>query len=292
MPDSRLNMAERDVQHPFIKSRFFSALTLAVLALGFQCWLASRRPALDLSPRLASLRYDRVELAPMGDGARLVGAWSVSVDDPRFGGLSGLAIERGRLLALSDSGILFRLDPPGAGGRADVRALPAVAGDPRVKAGRDSEAMARDPFGRGWWVAFEGRHALLLFDQRFTRLLRRVSLGGHGFSRNRGVEALFARNGRLTAIPETAGISDATLMPDGQVALLHRWFGATGFGARIVIGERSWRLPVAPVDNAEGIAAAPLPDGGTRLWIVTDNDALPMRRTLLLAVDVPPAAGR
>jgi len=288
MADSRLNGAEHRVQLSFIKSTFFSALIPFALVLAFQQWLAARRPPLDLSARLARVDYAPVALASPGQGLRLAGAWAVKVDDPRFGDLSGLAVEQGKLLGLSDSGFLFRLDPPGGAGRASIQALPAVAGDPRVKAGRDAEAIAPDPRGRGWWVAFEGRHALLLYDRGFTRLLRRVPLAGYGFGKNRGVEALVARGGGLTAIPEAAGVSDAAVMPDGRIALLHRWFGPAGFGAKIVIGNRSWRLPVAPYDNAEGIAAAPLPDGGTRLWIVTDNDALPLRRTLLVAVDVSP----
>lgn len=291
MPDSRLNVAERSVQHPFIKSSLFSGLALIGLVLGFQSWLAARRPLLDLSPRSATVRYERVSLSSPRNGARLAGAWSVAVDDRRFGGLSGLALADGRLLALSDSGFLFMMDLPGTGRRTEIRALPSVPGDPRAKAGRDSEALAPDPLGRGWWVAFEGRHSLLFYDRRFTRLLRQVSLDGHGFTRNRGVEALVASGGRLTAFPEATGISDATVLPNGQVAWLERWFGSAGFGAKLVIGERSWSLPVAAYDNAEGIAAAPLPNGGTRLWIVTDNDALPYRRTLLLAVDLSSTGG-
>ena len=35
------------------------------------------------------------------------------------------------------------------------------------------------------------------------------------------------------------------------------------------------------------LAAAPLADGGTRLWIMTDDDFSASRRTLLVAIDVP-----
>ena len=46
-------------------------------------------------------------------------------------------------------------------------------------------------------------------------------------------------------------------------------------------------LPLAPLDNAEGLAVERLPAGGIRMWIVTDNDFAGYRRTLLLAADVP-----
>jgi len=46
-------------------------------------------------------------------------------------------------------------------------------------------------------------------------------------------------------------------------------------------------LSLGPTANVEGITAEPRPDGGTRLWLVTDNDFRPRAPTLLVALDLP-----
>src|SRR5690606_15457194 len=108
------------------------------------------------------------------------------------GGISALASDRGRLLALTDSGTLVRLPRPGQGNRASLRDLPSGPGNPGFKRNRDSEALARDPAGRGWWVAFEQWHQLWLFDAGFDRVLGRIDLGRGRWRANRGVEAMAA----------------------------------------------------------------------------------------------------
>ena len=47
----------------------------------------------------------------------------------------------------------------------------------------------------------------------------------------------------------------------------------------------TWTAP-ATVDNFEGIAAVRRPDGGVRLYILSDDNFNPGQRTLLLAFDV------
>jgi hypothetical protein len=39
------------------------------------------------------------------------------------------------------------------------------------------------------------------------------------------------------------------------------------------------------VDNLEGVAAVPRPGGVTRFYLVSDDNASPQQRTLLLAFD-------
>jgi len=46
-------------------------------------------------------------------------------------------------------------------------------------------------------------------------------------------------------------------------------------------------LSLGPTANVEGITAEPRPGGGTRLWLVTDNDFRPRAPTLLVALDLP-----
>ncbi|MFL6773674.1 MAG: esterase-like activity of phytase family protein, partial [Sphingomicrobium sp.] len=127
----------------------------------------------ELGPRSARLALEPVRLDPRGFAPlHLAGAWRLTSDDPRFGGISALALDGGSLLALSDSGVLVRFAKlEGSTVSAAIRELPDGPGDPRFKSRRDSEAIVRDASGRGWWVAFENRNELWLYDGGFARPL-------------------------------------------------------------------------------------------------------------------------
>lgn len=259
-------------------------LALVLLIAGAAAWLRAERPPLDLAPGSETVRWEPVDLN--SGGVVLAGAWRLHAGDRRLGGFSGLALDRGRLLGLTDGGMLAWLPLPGEGGRALVRPLPAVAGDPGRKPGRDSEALAAD--ADGWWVAFEQNHQIIRYDRDFRRALRRVRLRDTGFRPNRGVEALVAGS-RLRLYPEQSGVSDAVRLSDGTVLLLKRRFGFRGFTASLEgPGGETIRLPVGPFDNPEGMTAEPRPGGGHRIWVITDDDQTRWRRTLLLAIDLPP----
>lgn len=301
MPDSGSPGAERPVQQLFRKSWLFSGLLLiaVILAAHDQFRVPTlRQPGL---PALAAIEY-RGEGAVGGSVGkfRIVGSWTVAVDDPRFGGVSGLALDGDRLLTVTDSGVVVRLPKPGAGSSAEIRDLPDGPGDPRFKRNRDSEALAADPAGRGWWVAFENRHSLWLYDQGFRRALRRVDLGRLGLRANRGVEGLAGSGGNRLflfrewggLLPVGTGVSDAASGPDGTLWLTTRSFGLNGVVNRLgryaegrVIDPVV--LPLGPLDNVEGIAAEASGSGGIRLWLITDNDFSATRPTRLIALEMP-----
>ena len=276
----------------FRKVHLFNYLCLPALILLAAIWLRDHRPPLGTRPATAGVRWVPVVLPPITDGrARLAGAWRLQSNESRLGGFSGLAIDRGGLLAVTDSGMLAWLPTPPGPGRATLRPLPAVSGNPRTKIGRDSEALARDPRG-GWWVAFEQHHQLIRYDSEFGDALQRIDVDDPGFRRNRGIEALRVEGTQIRWFAESSGVSDAASMPDGRRLLLHRGWGLKGARAALSgLGGPEIRLPVGPLDNAEGLAARMLPSGATRLWIVTDNDFRPWRRTLLIAVDLPADGG-
>jgi hypothetical protein len=323
MPDSRLNGPEQALQHSFRKNRFFSDLAIgaillaAILAIAF--WLKGTpdradRPARAAPVRFAPVRFDPAGFAPL----RFVGAWNVEVDDPRFGGVSALALDGGHLLALTDSGSLIRLPKPGEEGRALVSDLPAGPGAPGFKANRDSEALSRDPAGRGWWVAFEQWHQLWLYDPSFRRVLTRINLGVDRWPHNKGVEAMIADRDGLLLFPELGDewlrisrgqirshtftspygyISDGLRMPDGRLLLVTRNMAFEGIEKRLVeVKQRGSSImlhSLAPLelgafDNVEAIAAEPDPGGRTRLWLMTDNDFRGSQATLLIALDYAP----
>ena len=272
----------------FRKTGLFSSLVLAAAIVAAEAWHRSHRRPLDLSPARVAVRYEPVAIGTIAGPARLVGAWRVRASDGRFGGVSGLAIDRGQLLALSDAGMLLWLDRPGMAHPAvTIRALPAVPGPANRKIGRDSEALLRDPAGRGWWVAFEQFHSVVLYDSAFERLLKRIPIFNSAFTDNHGIEALAANHGRVRWLAESTEASDAALLPDGTTILLKRRIGLTGVSSWLERDGKRLALPLHWSDNPEALTAEPLPNGGIRLWIMTDNDLRAWRRTLLVAIDLP-----
>ena len=272
-----------------MKSSVFKCLLMAGLILASSSWIRRlpNRPA--GSDRTIDLSYRPVPASALSvRGAIIAGMWEVEADDPRLGGVSGLAASRGKLIAITDSGTVLWLDRPGPGARISLHDLPAVAGRPDRKSGRDAEAIVHDPGGRGWWVAFEQRHSLLHYDEDFSRLFERRPIS-NDLPANRGVEALYVDvAGNLVGMVEASGASDATRLPDGRLALLERTAGPFGLRSRVIARNLDLPLPLGPLDNPEAITAERKADGGTRLWVMTDNDFRSGRPTLLIAVDLAP----
>lgn len=225
------------------------------------------------------LAIDAAPVAPGPGGVAAVGALSfrgglhLRSDDPRFGGVSGLAAaaDGGAFVSVTDSGHWVVGALVWRGGRlagvANARILPLrdAAGAPFAdKRDGDAEALARAPRG-GWIVAFERRH----------RLLRYAAPGGPGvpagpapdFSAlpsNRGVEALAALDGGALFVLAEAGAasglrpawivdggvlssfdypahpffrpSGAARLPDGRIAVIERGYApAVGVKARLML---------------------------------------------------------
>lgn len=98
--------------------------------------------------------------------------------------------------------------------------------------------------------------------------------------------------------------TDAATLPDGRVAILLRAVRMMppGFLAKIAIADpadiaagKDWRAreiariaAPAPVDNMEGIAVSERGDGALDLWLVSDDNAVSLQRTLLLKLSYRP----
>ena len=179
---------------------------------------------------------------------------------------------------------------------------------------QDAESLARDPRGRGWWVGYEQRHSVWLYDDSLSQARVAIPLHRPDWWRNRGVEALVADGDGLLALAENgreairvdgkgihdamikAGwdIADAARAPDGSAWLLLRSKGPEGITQAIApliqfrtgyrIGD-AWSLPKAAFDNYEGMVIQSRP-GGWRFWLVTDDGHRFKARTLLVALDL------
>ncbi len=311
--------AERGVQRQFRMRAFIASLILVTVVLQAHRWFLLFPNHHELGWRTARIEFrpiafDSASLAPF----KLAGAWQLTSDDPRFGGISALAIDRGRMLALTDSGVLVRFSAPGQPqGPAWIGELPDGPGSPDFKRNRDSEALLRDPDGRGWWVAFENRDELWLYDAGLGHALKRIQLGDHGWGSNRGVEGLAAEGASLLLLPESGNsllrvtgtqarlvpiadargrISDVAAVGPGQYLAIERRLTPLGFRNVLVQLEktasgyqfgRRTALPLGPLDNVEALALERLPNGTCRLWLMTDDNVQPPLRTLLIALDMP-----
>ena len=308
--------AERAVQ-PKFRNRQLAAglLLLAAIAL-FDAWLGRFPDRHELGWRTARIEFDPVPLAASFGPLRLAGAWRLTSTDPRFGGVSSLAVDGGQLVALTDAGALIRFRP--GSNSAQIGELPDGPGPGGFKRNRDSEALVRDSLGRGWWVAFENRDQLWLFDQSFGRALRRIDLGERGWGVNRGIEALATEGDALLLLHEDgdrvlrvtgtrartlsiAGgrgrVSDAAAITPRRYLVVERrvtplgfhnalvWLEKTGPGYRF---GRRIPLPLGAFDNLEAIAVERRPGGILRLWLITDDNFQRPFRTLLIALDWPP----
>ena len=315
MRDSRLNEAERGLQHLFRKSRLFNGLLVFGVVLATYLPIRALPDRRSLPARTIGLEFQPIELPPTASPLRLAGAWVVTADDPRFGGLSALAVDGGSFIAVSDLGAVLRFDPPSADKPqlllSDLAVGPGLAGR---KTSRDAESLARDPRGRGWWVGYEQRHSLWLYDGGFRKALAAVPVRRPDWWRNRGIEALVADGDGLLALAENgreairldgnglhgsrleAGwdVADAARAPDGSAWLLLRnkgWEGIAQAIAPLIRSSQGYRigeampLPKAAFDNFEGIAIAARP-GGSRFWLVTDDGHRFKARTLLVAFDL------
>jgi hypothetical protein len=217
---------------------------------------------------------------------------------------------RGRLAGLREARLRPLTDEDG-------RPLPALG-----KNEADAEGVAELANGDRL-VSLEGDHRILLYPAAGGPP-RRAPAPPESFPGNLGMEALAADpqagpdgylvggeasgrtwtcrlsggcvEGITVAKPPEAGLTATAPLPGGRRAYLLRSFSVTT-GVRVVLriaaadGATLDELILAPpltVDNFEGLAALPRPDGSLRLYLLSDDNFSSLQRTLLIAFDWRP----
>ncbi|PZO05564.1 MAG: Tat pathway signal protein [Alphaproteobacteria bacterium] len=190
------------------------------------------------------------------------------------------------------------------------------------KADGDAEGLAVTDDG-DLLISFERHHRIWNYGAAAAPSSRPSSTGHPDvtFNLNDGMEGLSVRNGGWRVAGESGGVWDCTsaacnvVTPVPDPRLIDETYRITGMdrdptGKGFIIVQRSYRPPLdaraqirrmavdgslGPVllelklpgttDNFEGIAAVALA-GGTRVYLLSDDNHSPMQRTLLLAFDL------
>jgi hypothetical protein len=215
-------------------------------------------------PAISTIHFAPVPLDDSDLGRRRLGGlvwlggWKLTSNDRRFGGVSAMELDGGRVTAFSDAGWRFVFDLPrggtvpaaisGAEVRAEIGPLPEGPGDKDYKADRDIESMIQS--ADSVWLGFERRNAVWRFDRRdwhvtswaAPRPMRRWPV-------NRGPEAMLRlADGRFLVFIEGLGSQK-----ESEVLLFS--------GDPSVPGTPWVRLHYAKPAGYRTSDAAPLPDG-------------------------------
>ena len=212
------------------------------------------------------------------------GGWRLSSPSSLFGGLSGLVVANGEMMIVSDAGTLFRLGqmPVKPHVKALVTELPMGCGRRDSKPDRDSESLAHDPVGGGFWIGLESRNAICRMDHRGARM------------------AVEASPAQMKGWPKTGGPETLTRLNDGRFLVISeqgRGLEATSplllfDGDPVVDGAIGMQLRYQPPRGFLAVDAAQLPDG--RILVLNRRFSAPFsftaRVTAIDPVDFKPHA--
>lgn len=227
---------------------------------------------------------DRIDFIPVDMGQegsyrgrlQFLGGWELRGRDPKFGGLSAIALDNDNILtAISDTGHHARFPLPKEGVRsvsAMLRPLPDDLGGRHGYLDRDAEGLDYDPAGRKWWISYEGRHAVRRFDDSLSHLASTARLASmRGWPANAGGEAIARlRDGRFLLFSEGAGDVES-----GYAALLFA-------GDPVNLDKEPVMFRYRPAKNFHVTDAKQLPDG--RVILLERRFSLPFRFSAQLSL--------
>ncbi|HUF56822.1 MAG TPA: esterase-like activity of phytase family protein [Thermohalobaculum sp.] len=200
----------------------------AAAALLAAALLAPALPAAGHEARTVALTISPLDLVG-GEyrGARLTGAWRLKSPEPAFGGISGVLVEGGDVLAVTDRGWWIEAARHGETLASEIAMRPMRRADGGTfdKSGGDAESLARR--GDEVFVGFER-------DHRVARRVGTDTIGGA------------IRAPAMERMPSNGGLEALATLPDGRL---------------IAIGEgrEGEDFPVFVIDAADGVTESRLP---------------------------------
>ena len=305
---------------------------LGMVALGLApgTFLRSEVPPKDYS---SPVLVTPLPVEPLGAGPlTLEGAWHYHSENDHFGGFSSLVVRpSGEFLSASDAGRLMSFPRPDLA-RGDIELAPFLSSRELDKMAVDVESLAIDPVTGELWAGLEWSQEIIALGARLERRAAVRPEEMRDWGGNSGPEAMVRlADGRFVVIEERsleagrhrallfdrdpveagppvsfvfAGFegyrpADATLLPDGRIAVLLRGIGLglpVRFPAMIVLAEpesiaAGRVLPSKllaridtplPNDNFEGLAVTEARSGAWDFWLLSDDNFASYQRTLLL----------
>jgi hypothetical protein len=335
-------MAKAMSRPNFLTARAPWALPLLLIPLALSILWSDLGPVARAAPPAPDRAVAITATALAGTGSqigpfRLAGAVELKSADPGFGGVSGLAAASdGRLAAITDAGQWLGLAPVVRDGVLVGVGAARMAGfaSGAEKADLDAEAIVLTPDGRTL-ISMEQRHRILVLAGQappFTIEGPIFHTAAASWPPNGGGESLALLPGgqtlwvsedarvkpgvamalltlpggttRQIGVPVPDGFSptDATVLDDHRLLLLHRKFDGVSVEAAITLvdlapvlagGDIASMRPLArwgrdapwPIDNMEGLTL--VRDGGrTWLYVASDDNFNPAQRTLLLRLEL------
>ena len=186
-------------------------LRLISLLMCLLLYGSARRYAVDpIIPHPIEIIAERLDSPQMtlAPELRYIDGWSLSSSDKDFGGFSGLIIDRGDFVALSDIGAIarFSIDARGRFGKARILPLPRGCARDSDKTERDSESIMQDSVSHSIWIAFEWRNAICRSDAEMKHAERLAKPSAmRGWSKTGGPEAMVRlADGRILVFAETS----------------------------------------------------------------------------------------
>jgi hypothetical protein len=228
--------------------------------------------------RLAVIHFQPLPLDKGAPGRRrlgqlrFLGGWRLTSDNPRFGGISAMHIDKGQVVAINDAGILITFPLRAAAGSVAgaIETLPNGPGTLRRKSDRDAESMTVHDGSA--WIGFERINSVWRFDLRSWRTTAHSKVPlMRSWPKNSGAEGIVRlRDGRFLVFSEAAAngddtskvvlfdgdpalaatparelryrapegyrLTDAALLPDGRLLLLNRRFSPfSGFSVKLAL---------------------------------------------------------
>jgi hypothetical protein len=230
-------------------------------------------PVRDVAIKIDAVQIDDADITTEPP-LTFVRAWTLSSDDPNFGGVSAMLRDASGFTAVTDAGaiIRFQMDARGRVSNARTTALPKGCAPDLLKPSLDAESVTRDPANGEVLFGFEWRHAICRADQGLKRAIRIVQPAAmRGWSLNSGAEAMVALSDGSTIIFAERGRDDNSAGPalifDGDPAI-----------SSTQVSRFTYRPPAGfhPTD------AAQLPDG--RLIILNRRYQFPLSFSAVLTV--------
>ena len=228
----------------------------------------------------ARLVYTPVPLDAGDPGRRdvgrlhFLGGWSLTSPDERLGGLSGLHVEHGEAIAVSDTGMIVRFPLPGTTATPRIRFQPVGQGPGAARDRRTRDSEGLQVTGDRLWISFERYNQVWRYDRTSMRAQAsaqpeamrgwRVNNGGaEAIVRLADGRFLIIQEGRDNGAPTSAAIlfagdpampgtpamrlayrrppgfraTDAALLPDGRILILNRSFISLRLAARLMVAD-------------------------------------------------------